>query len=186
MSMQTQNRSLKEDLPMKRLTISLWAVFFAFSAHSIPLQDMYSAAGAGAGYEKMIVLDPAEIYTGGLHLSNESVCIISCGAQVDLQGDRIMADDNALLDICGVVLTNSDSAALQFMGSADGWVDHCTFCGNYDGLYFWTGSNLKATSNIFAYSNHYGVKTIEGVYRWLEHNDAYENIGGDYKQWCAG
>jgi len=158
----------------------------ALAANAIPLQQAYDEALPGAGYDRMIYLDPAETYTGGLEFDDEAICIISCGAMIDLQGDRIIANDNGFLDICGVVLTNSDSAAVKYNTAGNGWVDHCTFAGNFDGVHFWTSTNLTLTSNIFAYSTRWGVWTHEDASRFLAYNNAYSNPGGNYKEWCSG
>ncbi|MBU0520015.1 right-handed parallel beta-helix repeat-containing protein [bacterium] len=171
----------------KVLTICVLVVLLsALMVHAIPLQQAYTEAQPGAGYDKMIVLDPAETYTGGLEFDDESICIISCGALIDLQGDRIIANDNGYLDICGVALTNSDSAAIKVNTAGQGWIDHCTFAGNYDGVHFWIGTNLTMTSNIFSYSERWGVWTDESTSRFLAYNNAYSNLGGHYKEWCAG
>jgi parallel beta-helix repeat protein len=173
---------------MKALPIIIVSavLLFPLSVGAVTLQQAYDDALPGAGYDRMIFLDPAESYTGGIHLQNETVCILSYGAQVDLQGDRIIVDPDAVLDISGVVLTYSDSAALKYDGAGDGWVDHCTFYGNYDGLYFWDNSDMTITSNIFSNSSHWGVYTHEDAQRWMAYNDAWENASGDYKEWCPG
>ena len=172
----------KVPLLITLLAITLWGM----QAAAIPLQQAYDEAGAGAGYDKMIFLDPAEVYTGGLTLSDETVCILSCGAQVDLQESQIVVEPSALLDICGVVLTNSRNEALNYNEAGNGWVDHCTFWGNYDDVYFWDGSDMTLTSNIFSFSSHYGVYCHEDAQRWMAFNDAWENPGGHYMEYCPG
>jgi len=164
------------------LTLALWVT----QAAAIPLQQAYDESAPGAGYDKMILLDPEEVYTGGLLIEGETVCILSCGAQVNLQGDHIVVEPSALLDICGVVLTNSDSDALRYNEAGRGWIDHCTFWGNYDAVYFWDGSDMVLTSNVFSFSSHYGVYCHEDAQRWMAFNDAWENAGGNYKEYCPG
>ncbi|MFH1861792.1 MAG: right-handed parallel beta-helix repeat-containing protein [bacterium] len=174
---------------MRRVFIPLTVVLcflIAPYASAVLLQDAYNSALPGAGYDKLVYLDPAETYYGGLTISNASVCILSHGATVLLAGSRIIVESNATLDICGVVLTYSDSAAIKFNGAATGWIDHCSFFNNYDAVYFWTGANVKLTSNIFSYSNHYGVFTCQGTERFLAYNDAWQNAMGDYREWCPG
>ena len=85
-----------------------------------------------------------------------------------------------------MVLTNSDSAALKYENGSDGWVDHCTFYGNYDALQFWIGSSMTVTSNILSYSNHWGVRTHESASRWMGYNNAWQNTAGNYYEWCSG
>lgn len=161
-------------------------MFLSGQALAIPLQQAYDEALPGAGYDRLIVLDPAETYTGGLRLADETVCILSCGALIDLQGGTIGVEPSAKLDICGVILTGSADKAVSFESGGRGWIDHCTFAGNYDGVWFDSGSNLTLTSNIFVYSSHIGVSCDENVTRWLAYNDAWANAEGDYEEWCAG
>ncbi len=168
------------------LTVILTFTLSIGLAQAIPLQQAYDEAIPGAGYDKLIYLDTEETYTGGLQLADESVCIISAGAQVDLQGSRIIVDMSALLDICGVVLTNSDSAALKYSSIGQGWVDHCTFYHNYESIFFWNNTDLTITSNIISNSSHWGVRTHEDAGKWMAFNDAYLNTSGHYKEWCSG
>jgi hypothetical protein len=176
----------EEDALMKVFWSILISMAIAGSVFAIPLQQVYDEALPGAGYDKMIVLDPAESYTGGLQFDNLDVCILSYGAVVDLQGDRIIVDPGAMLDVCGVVLTNSDSAALKYNTLAQGWVDRCTFYNNYEALFFWNNADLTITSNILSYSSHWGVRTHEDADRWMGYNDAWQNTAGNYYEWCSG
>ena len=174
---------------MKRIFLFVALIasaFFAVQSPAIPLQQAYDEAEPGAGYDKMVYLDPAEVYTGGILLEDGPTCILSCGALVDLQGDRIYVEPGTVLDICGVVLANSDSAALKYYGTGEGWIDHCTFVGNYDGLYFWEYSDMVITSNIFSYSSHWGVYTHTDADRWMCFNNAWANAAGNYKEYCPG
>jgi len=150
------------------------------------LIQAYNAASAGSGYDKLILLDRNTLYTGGLELSDESVCILSAGAVIDLQGGLIYVNSSASLDICGVVLKNgsSDDAALKYNDGVKSWVDHCTFFDNYTGLRFWQNADLKITSNIFSESSHYGVYAHEYTTMWMSNNDAWQNKDGDYRMFC--
>ncbi|NQS97957.1 MAG: hypothetical protein HQ591_05845 [candidate division Zixibacteria bacterium] len=155
---------------------------------STPLIDAYNAALPGAGYDKMVVLDPGVTYTGGLNIIEGNVCIISYGAEIDLQGGQIIIDPAAILDICGVVIDNgvNNDQALKYGTGGRGWVDHCTFYNNYNSVYFWDDADMVLTSNIFSYATHYGVYTHTDAVRWMAFNDAYHNISGHYKEWCPG
>lgn len=174
---------------MKKFTVVMaLIVVFLWSglALAIPLQQAYDEALPGAGYDRLIFLDPAETYTGGLYLADERVCILSYGGLIDLQNSRITVETSAHLDICGVILTNSEGAALEYLGAGQGWIDHCTLAGNYDGVYFWDNSDMTLTSNIFSYSSHYGVYCHQDAERWMAFNDAWSNISGHYKEYCPG
>ena len=170
--------------PLKHISPILVLLTIAAASWAVPLQQAFDQSLPGAGYDRIVYLDRETPYTGGLELSDGNICIISSGAVIDLQGSRIMVNSPATLDICGVALANSDSAALKFNASGYGWVDHVTFCGNYDGLYFWQGSDLKITSSIFANSARYGVYCYNDCERWMEYNNAWSNTGGDYREFC--
>ncbi|RJP74105.1 MAG: hypothetical protein C4524_13470 [Candidatus Zixiibacteriota bacterium] len=170
---------------MKRLPWLLALLCLAAPGWSVPLQQAFDQATPGAGYDRIVYLDQATLYTGGLTLSDGDYCLVSSGAVVDLEGNRIIVNPSASLDICGVVLANSDSAALKFSGAGHGWVDHVTFCANYDGLYFWQNSAMKITSCIIANSTRYGVYChSEYDLRWMAYNDAWSNPSGNYREYC--
>lgn len=169
---------------MKRIIPAFMLLAFAAAGWAVPLQQAFDQAVPGAGYDRIVYLDRETMYTGGLELSDGNFCIISSGAVVDLEGGRIIVNSTATLDVCGVALANSDSAALKFNASGHGWVDHVTFCWNYDGLYFWQGSTMKVTSSIFANSARYGVYCYNDCERWMAFNDAWSNTGGDYREFC--
>ena len=169
---------------MRRTIPILVLLAFTATGWAVTLQQAFDQAGPGAGYDRIVYLDRETAYTGGLELSDGNYCIISSGAVVDLEGSRIIVNSSATLDISGVALANSDSAALKFTSNGHGWVDHVTFCWNYDGLYFWQGSDLKITSSIFANSARYGVYCYNDCDRWMAFNDAWSNLGGDYREYC--
>lgn len=174
-----------------RTAILLSVVLFMATAGwaQVVLQDAYDAAGPGAGYDKMVYLDRYTMYTGGLFIPDGvDACILSYGALVDLEGNSIGVGPRALLDISGVVLINSGGGpAIKYVDAGDGWVDHCTFSHNYDGLYFWQGSEMRITSNIFYNSAHFGVACHQYSDRWMAYNDVWQNAEGDYMQWaCDG
>ncbi len=170
---------------MKRKIISLvLLLIIAAPGWAIPLQQAFDEAVPGAGYDRIVYLDQEFLYTGGLTLSDGNYCLISSGAVVDLEGSRIIVNPTATLDVSGLVLTNSDSAALKYSGAGQGWVDHVTFYGNYDGLYFWQNSVMKITSCIFSDQSHYGVFCHQTCERWMAYNDAWANAAGNYKELC--
>lgn len=158
---------------------------FGFASAETLLQA-YNSASAGSGYDKLIILDHYTLYTGGLTLEDESVCIMSAGAIIDLQGGQIYVNSTATLDISGVVIKNgsNDEAALKYYYDIMSWVNQCTFYDNYIGLQFWEGCDLKITSNIFAQSSQYGVYAHEYTDKWMSNNDAWQNPGGHYVEFC--
>ena len=161
-------------------------IFAANMLYAESLIQAYNDASAGSGYDRLILLDRNTLFTGGLELSDESVCILSVGAVIDLQGGQIYVNSSSSLDICGVVLKNGsgNEAALKYNDGVKSWIDHCTFFDNYTGLQFWQNADMKITSNIFAESSHYGVYAHEYTTMWMCNNDAWQNQDGDYRMYC--
>lgn len=181
----------EKEAGMRKSLITILSVVIASFAASVtfavPLQQAYDEALPGAGYDRLVFLNPNETYTGGLVVADEDVCIISCGATIDLEGGVLFVQPDASLDICGVAIINANAYGLQYSGAGHGWIDHCTFYHNYDAVYFWEGSDMMLTSNIFSYSSHYGVYCHEDyIERWMAYNDAWLNTGGNYKEYCPG
>ena len=170
------------------LIIVAVVILWASQSFGVPLIQAYNEASPGAGYDRIVYLDPDVLYTGGLNIANENVCILSAGSQIDLQGGQILVQTSASLDISGAVITDgvNTDAALDYAGAGNGWIDHCTFWGNYNSVYFWDGSDMVLTSNIFSFSSHYGVYTHEDAERWMAFNDAWSNTSGHYKEYCPG
>jgi hypothetical protein len=93
------------------------------------LRGAYDAAGPGDGYDKLVILEPGVVYTGGLLIGpllvpetgdlmgepGRDVCIRGGGAVLDLQGGQICISycDNRL-DIENCVITGGN---VRFRGS---------------------------------------------------------------------
>ena len=170
---------------MRRILIPVLVLLLcATSGMAVTLQQAYDAAGPGAGYQKLVYLDNETLYTGGLTLSTGPTCIISDGALIDLQGSRLIVTGNNQLDVCGVVLIGSDSAAIKY-DAGKGWIDRVTFAQNYDGVTCWINANMRLTSNIFSFGTRYGFYCHDTGTRWIAYNDAWSNPGGDYRRWCT-
>ena len=78
---------------MKKLLIFTVCFLMAtVAAFGVKLQTSYDKAGPGDGYDKLLVLDPNETYTGscGVLIGKKS-CIRGNGALVDLDGGNIQA-----------------------------------------------------------------------------------------------
>ncbi len=119
---------------------------------SIPLQKAFDNAGPGGGYDKVVVLEPGQVYTGGLFIGpvlslisvgmegppGMDVLIQGNGAILDLEGGQIcISYCNNRLDIEDCVILNGN---IRFRGLRTafhdvvpfGSVRHVTFYRPYD------------------------------------------------------
>jgi len=150
------------------------------------LQQAYQNAGPGLGYDRLIILNPAATYTGGLSITNEKVGIKGIGTIIDLQGDSISASGMSVLDLDGCVIING-SRGLSLHGSASGIVTHCTFYNNQIGIRCFSERGIIEVMNtILANNSQYGIASCEEIGRILHYLDAYQNILGNYVEWCPG
>jgi len=149
------------------------------------LLDAYTAASPGSGYDTLLVLDPADIYTGGLTLPAGHHCIVGNGALVNLQGGSLLVEDGAALDISGISLTNG-TYGLDFVGAAMGHVECCNFIQNTDGLRAWDTASVTLLSNNFVGNSHYGVYRNEYAPVFNAYNNAWNNGSNDYVYFCPG
>jgi hypothetical protein len=150
------------------------------------LADAFAAAGPGAGYDTLVVLDPAVIYTGGLTVPAGEHCLVSLGARVDLQSGSVVVEPGACLDVYGCSFARGN-IALDYGSGARGEVIHCNFYNNYIGVKFWDGAAVTLINDTFTANTHYGVYRYEyhgGSY--ITHCDAWGNTDGDYIEFCPG
>jgi hypothetical protein len=150
----------------------------------IPLQNAYNAAGPGAGYDKLVILDPTETYTGGLTVSGGECAVWGDGAVVNLAGSHVFVTGGARFDAIGVVFRGGVPGVTYDAGS--GRISHCTFYGNVDAVNCSLATSTKISSSIFSHSSHYGFVCHEHSPRWLAYNCAWSNTGGNYYQYCPG
>ena len=155
-------------------------------AHSSTLQQMYISASAGLGYDKMIELEGDSVYLGGLSITNQKVAIRGQGAIIDLQGSNISASGNAVIDLDGCVIINGNSA-LYATESVTSRITQCTFYGNQIAIHFMALSGMIEVGNtILAHNSQYGFACEKATARVLHFIDSYENLQGDFMEWCPG
>jgi hypothetical protein len=140
---------------MLRTTIFLVAVLVAglpASSKGVTLREVYEAAGPGGGYDRDVVLETGQVYTGGLLVGpvlsplswvlegepGHDVRITGNGAILDLRGEQIcISFCQNRLDIEDCIVLNGN---IRFRGinTADyveipeGSVRYCTFYGPHD------------------------------------------------------
>ncbi|MFZ0391965.1 MAG: right-handed parallel beta-helix repeat-containing protein [Calditrichia bacterium] len=148
------------------------------------LQQVYDEAGAGLGYDKLLLLHPDSLYTGGLAISTEQVGIKGYGALIDLNNGSIEVLGNSRLEIDACIIING-SIGLNIPAEASVLVTHCTFYGNQTGIQFMsvTGA-IEVYNTILAQNTQYGFACDEASIRSLHHIDAFQN-GMDYAEWCS-
>jgi hypothetical protein len=153
---------------------------------AIPLQQVFQQSGPGEGYDKLIILDPSEIYTGSLYLDMSISCAIrGNGALIILDPDgTITADYQAKLDIDGCVITGGD-VALGYMNSRPSNVENCTLVGNNYGVAtLFSDVNIK--NCIAADNNLFGIYWIAGPRPASQYNNVWGNAQLNYATLCSG
>ncbi len=172
---------------IKQLLFSLIVFCFLFAAlFAGTLQQAYQNAQPGLGYDKLIILDPDSIYTGGLSVNGEKVGIKGFGAIIDLGGDSIYVTGNSQIDLDGCVIING-TAGLAVSGAVSSLVTHCTFYQNGIAIHFRSVEGMIEVKNsILANSTRYGFACEESTFRILHYIDAYQNALGNYVDWCSG
>jgi len=170
--------------------ISAFLVFFSFliplTGSTSTLQQMYSNASAGLGYDKLILLNRDSVYLGGLAITNQKVGIKGGGAIIDLQGGSISVTGNSAIDLDGCVVINGTSA-IYATESVTARITQCTFYGNQIGIYFMALSGMiEVVNTILAHNTQYGFACDKATVRVLHFLDSYENLQGDFMEWCPG
>ena len=147
-------------LPPMVLLIFLLAA--AAPSAAMHLQDAYNEAGPGEGYDRLVVLDPAEVYTGYLVvLGNTSCCLRGNGALIVLdEGAQIWAGASTRLDVQGCIITGG-SYGISYDYAISSVVSNCTLVGNEVGLRSWI-SDVTVTNCIITGNDQYGISCREG------------------------
>jgi len=135
---------------LKVLMLSLACL--AAAAQARTLREAVQLAGPQDGYDKYVVLETGEIYTGGLQIGPSLVPftgifygeegydlrIVGNGALLDLEGQRLcISYCNNRLDIDDCIVINGDIRYrgvnwIQYVGVPTGFVRHVTFYGPHD------------------------------------------------------
>jgi len=174
--------SLRRLLPAVVLLIIL-AVATVPSA-AVHLQDAYNEAGPGEGYDRLVILDPAEIYTGYLVVSgNTSCCLRGNGALIVLDdGAQIWAGANTRLDVEGCIITGG-SHGISLDYTVNSRVSNCTLTGNEVGLRSWI-ADVTITNCIIAGNDEYGIACREGYEPAVLYNNVWGNGSLNYAAFC--
>ena len=151
------------------------------------LLEAYQNASPGMGYDKLIILHPDSIYTGGITINNEKVGIRGNGATIDLVGGSyIHVKGKSTIEIDGCIILRG-SYGLHCEDEVTAYITQCTFYANDIAIsYMSTVGTIEVYNTIISNSNQYGFASHEDSYRVLHYIDAYGNVGGDYMEFCPG
>jgi hypothetical protein len=151
------------------------------------LLEAYQNAPPGMGYDKLIILHPDTVYTGGLNVTNEKVGIRGNGATIDLAGGNyIYVNGKSTIEIDGCIIVRG-SYGLHCDGEVSAYISQCTFYANDIAISFMsTVGSIEVYNTIISNSNQYGFACHEDSYRILHYIDAYSNSLGNYMEFCPG
>jgi parallel beta-helix repeat protein len=164
--------------------VPLIILLAAGTAAAVHLQDAYNEAGPGEGYDRLVELDPAEVYTGYLVvLGNTSCCLRGNGALIVLdEGAQIWAGASTRLDVEGCVITGG-SYGISYDYAITSTVSNCTLVGNGVGLRAWI-ADVTVTNCIIAGNDEYGIACRDGYEPAMLYNDVWGNGVLDYAAFC--
>jgi hypothetical protein len=176
----------------KLLIVTVCFLIAAAAAYGIKLQIAYDKVGPGDGYDKLLILDPKETYTGGCGVMiGKKSCIRGNGALVDLDGGNVQAGGNGTqLDISSCCLIEAGYyGAINITNGASATIDGNTICksNGIAGIRVWEYSTATIKNNIIWGNATYGIAKHEytGTTNIL-YNDMDNNKGGNYMYWCPG
>jgi parallel beta-helix repeat protein len=170
------------------MLIPLFALLLSASAAAVNLQDVYHQAGPGEGYDKLLSLDPAEIYTGSLIVDIGTSCALhGHGALIALDAGGSIKVGQSIpshtkLDIDGCVITGG-ARAIDYEWADDSRVTNCTIVGNGIGIRMW-GTDGVIENCIIAGNDEYGIACRDNMYPAISHNCMWGNLGGDCMKYC--
>jgi len=168
------------------LILPVLILLLASPALAVHLQDVYAQAGPGQGYDKLLVLDPGQVYTGYLIIMDGIRCgIRGNGALIRLDpGATISAYTGVTLDVDGCVITGGE-VALGYADCPASQVTNCTLAGNTIGLAL-ANSLVTVANCIIADNQQYGVCWMTGPRPTQWYNNAWGNGELNYATFCDG
>ena len=183
--------SIIEGYSNKMIKFFLSFLFILNLIFSTSLQDMYNNSESLNGYDRYIILNENEIYTGGIGVFEESAYIEGNGAIINLElglGFWVYSDSlsNIRLDISRCTIINGSEYALSYSGYSQGNIINCNLINSGNGIKLFEFSNLIMKNCNLINNNNYGV----GIYSttptlFITYSNAWEN-GNDYMENCPG
>ena len=162
------------------------------SIFSITLQEAYDSANSENGYDKYVILEPNQIYEGGLYMFEGDTYINCQGSTINLNGGAgisLFADDyyNATLDIEYCTIYDGETYGLNYTGTSSGNVSNCNFISNDIGLVLMDYSEVNLKNSNFIDNHTYGLGIIsEEPILNATYSNFWENSEGDCAENCPG
>jgi len=172
---------------IKLKPLILFLLFSSVLVKAGTLLEAYQNAQPGMGYDKLIVLHPDSVYTGGLNIVDEKVGIRGNGAIINLiGGSSIIVTGVSTIEIDGCIIIRG-AFGIHCDGNIDAYISQCTFYGNETAIsYMATMGSITVFNTVISNSSHYGFACHESSSRLLSYIDTYQNIDGDYMEFCPG
>jgi len=166
------------------ILIPLMTLLLTVPVLAMHLQDAYDQAGSGEGYDKLVILDPSQVYTGYMVVTMQaSCCLRGNGALIVLDpGAQIWAGSTSKLDVEECVITGG-SYGLSYDYTARSVVRNCTIVGNNIGIRTWI-SEVIISNCIIANNGEYGIACREGSEPTILYNDVWNNGSLNYAAFC--
>ena len=150
---------------------------------AIPLQEVYDSALADSGYDKVLSLNPQEVYTGNLVVVDQKVWLQGHGALIN--GSIKILNNTAMLDADHCVFTQADTA-LEYNNGAHGAVVNCTFYQNVIGVKVFSANSQDSNliqNCIFLANSKFAVVT--SLFNPVISYNCHWGNGGDYYTYCG-
>jgi len=146
--------------------ILLFLIQFGFA---ISMWDVYLDASPANGYDKYIILNPEEDYSGGFGVYEGDVFIEGNGAVIDLQeglgiwvsGENTNSD--VFLDMEYVSIINGFEYGAYYSGYAKGSIRNCNFINDYMGLKLLDNSDVSIVNCNFINNEAYGLAVYSEI-----------------------
>ena len=170
----------------------IYIIILLSSCFSITLQEAFNEAGPNGDYEKYLILEPNQTYTGGVGIYEGDVLIDCQGSIVDLQeqnGIWVYADENylATLDIQYCNIINGGYYGLSYSGIASGTITNCNFYNNEIGIKPFDYSEVHIENCNFFNNITYGLGIIsETPVITVNYSNSWGCENGDYWENCPG
>ena len=171
-----------------RLTYRLlnWLILLLLPAvaFAVPLGNVFNAAQPAAGYDKVLVLQPGQTYTGGFVAFNQKVAIRGNGALIDLQNSGVIAVGKGVLDVDGCIFING-GAAVNVSDEVRTTVSNCVFYQNDYGIQHFSSMGPLKVYNCIFMKNTNAVYTQEENLTHMAYNVAYQSSGDHFIAGCG-
>ena len=155
----------------RKLLFSIFTFIWYAQLHAVTLQQMYDDASSGGGYEKYIILNGSNVYTGGFDQNVQSVFLEGNGAIIDMQEGSIAVNGSGkILNIhqCVFINTSIDSSTfINYSNGASGKIVNNTFYGLTNSAKAWYALNfVECTSDSIIIQNNIFSNFYSPVYRY--------------------